>query len=223
VGAERAGPVAGVVLAAGTSSRLGRNKLLLDVGGEALVRRCVRLAVAAGLDPVVVVVWHDAGRVAAELAEVPCRPVVNSDYASGQASSLRAGLAALPAGPSGPAAAVVVLADMPLVTPGMIAALVDRYRRSAARLVVSDYGGVSAPPTLYDRSLFPEASAMAGPGLARRLAARHPNATAAVSWPAEALADLDDEGDLDRLRARLAAERESAPAAAVAAGGADAR
>ena len=93
---EPAGRVAGVVLAAGSSSRLGRNKLLLDVGGEALVRRTVRRAVAAGLDPVVVVVGHEAERVTAELAGVPCRLVVNPDHASGQSSSLQAGIAAVP-------------------------------------------------------------------------------------------------------------------------------
>jgi len=153
-----------VVLAAGSSSRLGRNKLLLDLGGETLVRRTVRRVVAAGLDPVLVVVGHEAERVTAELAGLPCRPIVNPDHASGQPSSVKAGIAAVP---DGAVAAVVVLADMPLVTAEMIAALVDRYRRSdggEVLAVASDYGGVTAPPTLYDRALFPELAAMGGPG-----------------------------------------------------------
>ena len=211
---EPAGPLAGVVLAAGSSSRLGRNKLLLDVGGEALVRRTVRLVVAAGLDPVVVVVGHQAERVTAELAGLPCRPVVNPDHARGQSSSLQAGIAAVP---DDAAAAVVVLADMPLVTSAMIAALVDRYRASAGGAtlaVASDYAGVLAPPTLYARGLFPELTAMAGPGCARRILARHRGQTLTLSWPSEALADLDDEADLQRLRDRLAA----GPAAPLAPG-----
>jgi molybdenum cofactor cytidylyltransferase len=203
-GSKGSGPVAGVVLAAGTSSRLGRNKLLLDVGGETLVHRTVRRVAAAGLDPVLVVVGHQADRVTAELAAFPCRPVVNVDYASGQSSSLKAGIAAVP--PEA-VAAVVVLADMPLVSAEMVATLADRYRRSAGGevlAVVSDYGGVLAPPTLYDRVLFPELAAMDGPGCARRVLARHRERILTLSWPPEALADLDDEADLQRLHDRLA-------------------
>lgn len=182
-----------MVLAAGTSSRLGRNKLLVELEGEALVRRIVRRTLGAGLDPVLVVVGHEADRVVAELADLPCRPVVNPDYARGQPTSLAAGIAAVP--PEA-AAAVVVLADMPRVTAEMIAAVVERYRETGALVVASDYGGVAAPPTLYDRGLFAELTITAGPGTARRAMARHPDAAARVPWPAEALADLDVEADL---------------------------
>ena len=212
-GAEHCGLVAGVVLAAGALSWLGRNKLLLDLGGETLVRRTVRRVVAAGLDPVLVVVGHQAERVTAELAGLPCRPVVNPDHASGQPSSVKAGIAAVPAEA---VAAVVALADMPLVTAEMIAALVDCYRRSVGGeilAVVSDYNGVTTPPTLYDRALFFELAAMGGPGWARRLVARHWERAVTLLWPPEALADLDDEADLLRLRDRLAAPAPPAPLA----------
>ncbi len=195
--AERTPPVAGVLLAAGTSSRLGRNKLLLDVGSEALVRRSAGRAVDAGLDPVLVVVGHEADRVAAALAGLPVQMVTNPDYASGQASSLLAGIAAVPAGAP---AAVVLLADMPLVTAGMIAAVVERYRETGAPVVTSLYGGVAAPPTLYDRALFAELTETAGPGCARRAVARHRDSAVTLDQPAGALADLDSETDLAILR-----------------------
>ena len=76
--AERA-RVAAVVLAAGSSTRMGRNKLLLDLGGETLIRRAVRAAVGAGVDQVVVVLGHEEPRVRAELEGLPCTPVVNAD------------------------------------------------------------------------------------------------------------------------------------------------
>ena len=91
---ERAGPVAGIVLAAGPSTRMGENKLLLRFNGETVLARTVRRAAAAGLDPVVVVLGHEAERVRAELSGLPCLPVANPDYARGLNASARVGIAA---------------------------------------------------------------------------------------------------------------------------------
>jgi len=194
-----AGPVAGVVLAAGASARMGSNKLLLELEGEPLVRRAARCALEAGLDPVVVVVGHEAGRTEAALLGLRCQVVQNPDHARGQGSSLAAGLAALPPGAG---AAVVLLADMPLVAAPQVAALVERYRASAAPLVLADYAGVLAPPALYARALFAE---LCGPGDApgKQVVARHRAEALTVPFPAGALADVDVPGDLDRLESAL--------------------
>lgn len=193
-GSRRA--VAGVVLAAGSSTRMGENKLLIEIDGEALVARTVRRAAAAGLDPVVVVLGHESDRVARALGGVPCRPVVNARHRRGQGSSLRCGIAAVPEEAS---AAVVLLSDMPMVTADMIAAVVDLYRATGAPLVLSEYAGVSAPPTLYDRSLFPEIAA--GDACGRQIVERHRAGARSMDWPAGRLADLDEPGDLERFRA----------------------
>lgn len=195
--AERATPVAGVVLAAGASNRMGQNKLLLKLDGESVVRRAVSRAVAAGLDPVVVVLGYEAGRALGELAGLACQSVVNPDYARGINVSLRAGIAAVPARAC---AAVVLLADMPFVTVRMIETLVERYRETAAPLVISDYAGVHAPPMLYDRSLFAELGAMEGEGCGKQVVKRHRNEAIAVPWPVEALADLDEPQDYERVK-----------------------
>jgi len=196
---EPAGPVAGIVLAAGASTRMGRNKLLLALEGVSVLRRAVVRAMDAGLDPVIVVLGHEKERASLELAGLRCQAVANPEYAVGIASSLRAGLAALPP-TSG--AAVVLLADMPFVTATMIATLVERYRAGAAPLVISDFAGVSAPPTLFDRSLFAE---LQQEGCGKRLARLHRREAAVVSWPAEALADLDLPEDFARIAAQTTA------------------
>ena len=199
-------PAAGVILAAGASSRMGENKLLFRLDGETLVARAARRAAEAGLDPVVVVLGHDAARVERALEGHPCRVVVNAAHASGQGSSFRAGIAAVP--PSAPAA-VVLLADMPHVTAPMIAALLERHRATGAALVVSDYGGVPAPPTLYGRDLFDEIAQ--GGGCGRDVVRRHRAEAETVAFPAERLADLDEPSDLDRLRASGAEVQRCAP------------
>ena len=198
--AERTGPVAGIVLAAGASSRMGTNKLLLRLGGESVVRRSVRRALEAGLDPVVVVLGHEADRVRAELAGLPCRPVVNAEHARGMNTSLGAGIGAVP---RDVVAAVVALADMPLVTSAMVAELVRRYRASRAPLVVSDYAGTFAPPMLYDRAVFTELEGLEGDGCGKRAVRRHRAEAVFVPWPASALADLDEPADYERARAEV--------------------
>jgi molybdenum cofactor cytidylyltransferase len=195
----RNGPVAGILLAAGTSSRMGRNKLLLELDGESLLRGAARRALAGGLAPLVVVLGHEADRARHELAGLPCRAVVNPGFEDGITSSLAAGLDALPAEV---AAVAVLLADMPLVTAEMIAGLVARYRASTAPLVISDYQGVNAPPMLYDRSLFGELRAMRGGGCGKQVVKRHRGEADVLTWPAEALTDLDVPGDFEKLTAR---------------------
>ena len=121
----------------------------------------------------IVVVGFERERAERELAGLPfsCHAVFNAEHADGQHTSFRAGIAAVPeANP----AAVVLLADMPRVTAEMITALVERYRETrSAPLVISEYGGVHAPPTLYDRSLFVEILAMRGEGCGREIVRRH--------------------------------------------------
>jgi cyclopropane-fatty-acyl-phospholipid synthase len=189
-------PAAGIVLAAGSAKRMGKNKLLLELDGETLVRRAVRVAREAGLDPVLVVVGHEAERVAADLRGLDCAVVPNARHALGMSTSLDAGVSALPAGAQ---SAVVLLADMPFVEPAMIDALIRRQRETGAPLVASRYGAVPAPPTLYTRTLFPELRGGEGEGRGREVVRRHAGEAAWVDWPASALADVDEPGDLERV------------------------
>ena len=189
--------VAGIVLAAGHSTRMRINKLLLRIEGETLVRRATRVALEGGLDPVLVVLGHDAEIVAAELAHLACVAVPNPRHELGLNTSLDAGIAAVPATA---AAAVVLLADMPLVTAAMIRSLVDRRRATGAALVASRYGAVVAPPALYARALFDELQGGQGDGRGREVLRRRASEVAWVDWPATALADVDEAGDLERAR-----------------------
>jgi molybdenum cofactor cytidylyltransferase len=192
--------VAAVVLAAGSSTRMGRNKLLLDLGGETMVRRAVRAAIGGGVDEVVVVLGHDEPLVRAELAGLPCTPVVNPDHAEGAGTSVRTGVRQVAAVAD---ALVVVLADMPYVTAEMIATVVARYRETRAPLVASHYGAVQAPPTLYDRALFEELLSTRGERCAKQVVRHHEQEAAVVSWPESALRDVDVPADYEGVRADL--------------------
>ena len=207
------------MLAAGSSTRMGRNKLLLEVAGETLVRRAVRISREAGLDPVVVVTGHARERIEREIADLDCTPVFNADHAAGIQTSAASGIAGV-AGACD--AAVVMLADMPFVTARMLRTLVERYAAEAPPLVVSRYGEVNAPPMLYDEVLFPEVTRMRA-GCGREVVRRHHDRAVQVDWPAGRLRDLDRPEDyaevveeLARAEAATAAEADTGAAAGVA-------
>jgi molybdenum cofactor cytidylyltransferase len=188
--------VAGLLLAAGTSARMGRNKMLLDLGGETVLRRAARRAIDGGLHPLIVVLGAQAARAEHELGGLECQVATNPHYESGMTSSMHCGLAALP---TTTAAAMVLLADMPFVTADMIGEMVRRYQQTAARLVISDYEGVNAPPMLFDKHLFGELQATHGERCGREVVQRHLDDAEVFRWPASALADLDVPEDYERL------------------------
>lgn len=188
---------AGIVLAAGMSSRMGRNKLLVEIEGEPLLRRVVRHASEAGLFPLLVVFGHDRENATAILDGLDYTPVVNDAFETGMTSSLRAGVAALP---DDVPAAVMILGDMPWVSSEMLSALTRRFLISGAKLVLSDYGSVHAPPTLFGRGLFPEILALNDEHFPRSVTRRHAAEAEVLFWPADRLKDLDRPEDLATLR-----------------------
>lgn len=189
--------MAGLILAAGSSARLGTDKRLVELGGEPLLRRAARRALAAGLSPVIAVLGPEGDPAAEALDGLPLVRVSNPRPAEGMPSSLRAGLAAVPDDCAG---VVVLLPDMPLVTVSMLSELVSRFGAGRAPLVITLYGTTPAPPTLYARALFPALAAAAEGG--REVVRAHRHEAVVVRQPAELLVDVDLPEDLERLRAR---------------------
>ena len=144
-----------IVLAAGTSTRMGRPKALLPVTDtDTFVNRIVRTFLDAGVDDVVVVLGHEADSVAASLLEsgLPVRLVINEAYATGQFSSVLRGLNAIDR--PGVAAMLMTLVDVPLVSPSTVRAVVERYKATHAPIVRPVRGNEHGHPVLVDRSLF---------------------------------------------------------------------
>jgi molybdenum cofactor cytidylyltransferase len=189
--------ITGIVLAAGTSSRFGRTKQLLELEGKPLVQHAIDAAATAGLDEVVVVLGHDAERVGDSLRLPPSgRTVVNPIYEAGQSTSLVAGLDA--AGLESDAA-VVLLADQPGITAEHVRALVDAFeagRPLVVRLRFRDGPG----PALLSREVWDEARSLTGDTGAREIIAAHPGWVSEVVVDSDAPADVDRPSDLDRLR-----------------------
>jgi molybdenum cofactor cytidylyltransferase len=187
--------IAGIVLAAGRSSRLGRNKHLLPLQGEPLLRHTLRRALDSRLDEVMLVLGHEADAVLTEAAAgLPVRAVVNPDYAAGQSTSVRAGLAALAPETE---AAVFMLGDQPGIAGETIDALIAAWRERGASVVAPRYTDRVGNPVLFDRRVLPELSALTGDRGARPIVEAHRRAGNLLLVPVAGPAPRDVDTDAD--------------------------
>ena len=189
--------IAAIILAAGSASRMGQPKQLLDWGGRPLVRVVAEHALEARLDHVLVVVGAASDAVAAALADMPIELIQNPAFAEGQSTSLRAGIAALTSDVS---AALVLLGDQPFVSPEIISRIVDEWRASGGTIVAPVYRGQRGNPVLFAKEVFGELLAIEGDRGARAILATHPGRVRTVAFDDDRpLADIDTPEDYQRL------------------------
>jgi molybdenum cofactor cytidylyltransferase len=201
------GPIVGVILAGGSSSRLGRPKQLLPLGDRPVLAHTLAHARAAALDKVIVVLGHEAATAQERIDFTGAQVVVNPDYREGQSTSLRAGLAALPPDTD---AALFILGDQPLIGAAVHDALIAARRATGAPIVMLTYAGVRGNPVLIASELFPELAQVTGDQGARGVIRAHKDAVHEVPIPGPPLTDdLDTEEDYARLLARYAALAEN--------------
>jgi molybdenum cofactor cytidylyltransferase len=193
--AESSGPpgnagCALIILAAGSSARLGQPKQLLPFRGRSLLRHAAETALGSVCRPVVVVLGARADRLQTELAGLLVTVVLNPTWTEGMASSIRVGLAALASETRVPDAVVLMLCDQPLVTSAMLDHLVNVHRSEARGIVASAYEETMGVPALFSRKYFPELASLVGDQGAKRIIVKHENDLARISLP-EAAFDVD--------------------------------
>lgn len=193
--------IAAVILAAGESSRLGRPKQLVVLGGRSLIRRAVEAARGAGCSPIVVVLGAYADEVRAEIEPLAPRTVVNASWREGMGGSVRTGIAEL-VDASDPVDAVVLTGcDQPCLSSAVLRRLIEAYRdrRDRARtMVASTYAGTRGTPALFSRAEFDRLLELEGDRGARDLLRETAGGVVDVSWP-DGARDIDAEDDLSGL------------------------
>ncbi|MBT3349824.1 MAG: nucleotidyltransferase family protein [Nitrospinaceae bacterium] len=198
--------ISAILLAAGLSSRLGRNKLLASLGGKAAVRRVAEAALASKAAEVVVVTGHEREGVEAALAGLSVTLVHNPDFESGQASSLVAGVRAAAPEADG---YLFALGDQPLIGTGLIDELIEIFALSDATLAAAPViNGRRGNPALISASLKAELEALRGDegarGIIKTIENESPSRFMTVVCGAEEMFwDIDTEEDFERVRARI--------------------
>jgi molybdenum cofactor cytidylyltransferase len=198
--------ISAILLAAGLSSRMGRNKLLAPLGGVPAVRRAAGALAASKAAEVVVVTGHEREGVEAALDGLGVRLAHNPDYESGQASSLIAGLKAASPEAGG---YLFALGDQPLIGIKLIDALIEIFASSGEALAAAPLvGGRRGNPVLVSASLKRDLEALRGDEGARSILkgieTESPDRFLTVAWDAgEMFWDIDTEADFERVRAKL--------------------
>jgi molybdenum cofactor cytidylyltransferase len=200
--------IAGIILAAGQSSRLGRPKQLLPLAGEPMIRHTVRRVLESSLDEVIVIIGDDADAVRDALEGLPVQLVTNPRAAEGQSTSVVAGITALldNAGPENSPqaeAVVMLLGDQPTIDPTLINAVIQQWRKCDSPIVATRYYDIVGSPVLFASSLFPELLQIKGDIGARDIvrAKRDAGELATVTIDDPAPPDVDTNDDYQRLLA----------------------
>jgi molybdenum cofactor cytidylyltransferase len=194
--------IAGVVLAAGLSRRMGQAKLLMKVGRRAIIRYVVESVLAGGVDSVWVVTGPDVEPIEAALAGIEVQIAVNPAPEEGQAGSVRSGIAALPASVD---AVLIALGDQPLLAPAIIPALLAARRTSPKLIVAPRYRDGQGNPVVFKREIFPELLRLTGDQGARRIIQSEPTRVEWVELDLPMPPDVDTPDDYEKIRASLRA------------------
>jgi len=192
-----------VVLAAGSSSRLGQPKQLVKLGGRPVLHSVVSSAVAVAGHSVTVVLGAHAADLTHLLQHSSASVIVNRNWEEGLASSLRYGLAAAP-----PAcdAALILLGDQVAVTAEDLRRLIGAWKGEDSVIAASVYQGHVGVPAIFPRWCFSELRDLRGDQGARAILERHAHRLSRVPMPNAAI-DLDTPEDLEKLTERFKTER----------------
>jgi len=186
-----------IVLAAGASTRFGSAKQLVRIAGRPMLHATVTRAVEVAGNAVIVVLGARAEELAPLLSHSPASIVINREWREGLASSIRAGVARLPAACSG---AMLLLADQAAVTAEDLRRLAGAWRRQTAYVAAAVYGATVGVPAIFPRASFPNLLQLRGDQGARALIQRNPDRVVRVPMESAGV-DIDTPEDLLAIEA----------------------
>jgi len=188
--------IVAVVLAAGTSSRMGKPKQTLVLEGEPMLERVLRTLRQTKVDVTVVVLGAGAEEVRKKVRWGDEKLVVNHDYSNGMSESLKIGLKSVQEVAD---AALIVLADQPFVSSGTVDRVIDAYLKTKAAVVAPSYKGTRGNPVLFDKRLFPRIMGIKGDVGAKSVVEENRKDMLVVEVDDEGiLQDIDTPADYER-------------------------
>ena len=189
--------ISAIILAAGKSLRMGFPKLLLPIEGKSLLQHVIDSTLESKVDDVVVVLGAKAAKLKREIKPGKARIIVNTSYAKGQSTSLRAGLQSI--NPES-RAVIILLGDQPFINNTTINALVDKYKESGSPVVAPVYNGKRGNPVLFDRTLIPELLDASGDQGGRKIVEKYADKIATIEIDSAIVGiDIDTWDDYQKM------------------------
>jgi molybdenum cofactor cytidylyltransferase len=190
--------VAGVVLAAGGSTRFGKPKQFALFQGETFIRRIAAAAIEAGCAPVVVVTGEDSAQVTLELTGLAVSIAINPRWPSGLGSSIGVGVQRAIDLVADLDASLLLTCDQPFVSAPVLAQIIQLRLTSAKPIVASAYATTLGIPALFDRSCFPDLLRLEGDSGAKKIILARPHDVVPFDFPAGEI-DIDTATDYEKL------------------------
>jgi molybdenum cofactor cytidylyltransferase len=191
-----------VILAAGSSSRLGQPKQLLEFQGTTLIRHITQIAVNAVGKPVVVMLGANCSLIHSHLIHLPVHIVYNPDWAQGMTSSVRKGLMALKYYSPDTESAIFAVCDQPYITPDLFLEMISAGIKTEKPIVACLYNNILGTPVLFKKEYFDVLLALKDTDGARKILQAHPESVEAVPFPL-GIFDVDTMQDYTTLQNNL--------------------
>lgn len=188
-----------VILAAGSSSRLGEPKQLLQYDNKNLLQNAIDAAVNSDADHVIVVLGANAEEVYHEIDRSKTHVLVNAEWEEGMASSVRNGMNELLSISPSIAIVILMVCDQPYVSSELLNAIINRYQQTGKKIVACDYGETTGPPALFCKTFFDELMQLKGDAGARKIIRQNDSELITVPFP-EGKIDIDTKEDYDALK-----------------------
>lgn len=192
-----------ILLAAGSSSRLGRPKQLLLHGGRTLLQHSLQVACVSAADPVVVVLGAQAEVVRRGIGGADVHVVINGEWQEGIASSIRCGIHAFTGFASDAKGVILMVCDQPFVSALLLNDLIAAYQKTGKPIVACTYENTFGPPVFFHQSLFADLLQLKGDVGARGVVRRYSHAVEIIPFP-EGTCDIDTQADYERIKSNVA-------------------
>ena len=187
-----------LLLAAGSSQRLGSPKQLLTYKGKTLLNHCIDTALASTAQPILVVLGANFDEIYLTIPRVGIQVLNNTGWEEGMSSSVRLGIAELEKDP-GIDSALIMLCDQPYVTSGLLEKLITAKDTTGKKIITCFFNDTYGPPACFHRSLFNELSELKGQNGAKSLIINHPREVVTINFP-EGATDIDTKEDYFSLK-----------------------
>ncbi|MGC3947515.1 MAG: nucleotidyltransferase family protein [Chryseolinea sp.] len=188
-----------IVLAAGSSSRMGQSKQLLDIAGTPLLRHSAQIALEAGTSQTIVVLGSNEESHRKVITDLPVDIVVNHYWQAGMGSSIKTGLHYVIREYPDAKAVLMMVCDQPKITSNHLQSLVTAYFRSGKKIIASSYGSAVGVPAVFGRSFFSNILMLKDNEGAKKIIAQFSDLTAALPFPDGAM-DLDTMDDYNNFQ-----------------------